>query len=319
MSLKQPIVYAVQHKDEKVRAESRSGGVFTAISDQVLANNGVVYGCILTEDFQAVHVRAENTEERNKMRGSKYIQSKMGDTFKNIKEDLDKERLVLFSGTGCQVAGLKNYLGKKYSNLICVDIVCHGVPSKKVWKEYLKWQEKKKKSKVMSVDFRNKKDFGWTAHVETILMENGTRISSEIFKNLFYGHTILRPSCYECKYKSIHRNGDISIADYWRIERAASEFDDDKGTSLVLVNTEAGEQLFEEIKNKIRWKRTRIEDSMQQPLKAPFPKPENREQFWNDFRTRTFSYVAKKYGGYGIRNKRIFRRIKRKLNGILKR
>ena len=137
MSLKQPIVYAVQHKDEKVRAESRSGGVFTAISDQVLANNGVVYGCILTEDFQAVHVRAENTEERNKMRGSKYVQSIIGDTYKQVRDFLKADRKVLFSGTPCQIAGLRLFLRKDYDNLYTVDFICHGVPSPGVFRWYL--------------------------------------------------------------------------------------------------------------------------------------------------------------------------------------
>lgn len=315
MNWKQPKVYAVQHKDDKVRAASRSGGIFTAISDQVLTDGGVVYGCVLTEDFQAVHIRAETAEDRNRMRGSKYIQSKLGDTFNKVKRDLDNGRLVLFSGTGCQVAGLKSFLGKQYDNLVCMDLVCHGVPSKNVWQKYLEWQEKREKSKAVNVDFRNKKDFGWTAHVETVWMNNGSIVHSEVFKNLFYGHTILRPSCYECPYKSIHRNGDISIADYWRLEKAAPEFADDKGTSLVLVNSDVGEKLLKSVNDTIRCKSTRIEDSMQMPLKAPFPRPKERDQFWNDFEKCSFTYIAKKYADFGWMNKvkHLFGRIKKKL------
>ena len=119
MNWKQPKVYAVKHKDETTRAASRSGGIFTALSDLVLFNGGVVYGCVLTDDFDAVHIRADNAEERNRMRGSKYIQSKLGDIFRNVKADLDVRRNVLFSGTSCQVAGLKKYLGKEYDNLFC--------------------------------------------------------------------------------------------------------------------------------------------------------------------------------------------------------
>ena len=127
----------------------------------------------MTDDFSAIHIRAENTEERNRMRESKYIQSKLGNTFKNVKLDLDTGKRVLFSGTSCQVAGLKRYLGKEYNNLFCVDIVCHGVPSKKVWNAYLRWQEEKNHSKVVKVDFRNKRDFGWHDHVETLYFKNG--------------------------------------------------------------------------------------------------------------------------------------------------
>lgn len=315
MNWKQPKVYAVKHKDEATRAASRSGGMFTALSDQVLFDGGVVYGCVMTEDFSAVHIRAESTEERDRMRGSKYIQSKLGDTFKNVKEDLDAERKVLFSGTSCQVAGLKKYLGKEYENLFCVDIVCHGVPSKKVWNAYLRWQEQKNCSKVVSVDFRNKKDFGWRDHVETLQFDDNKTVNSRVFKTLFYCHVALRPSCYECPYKSTMHPGDISIADYWRIEVAAPEFDDNKGVSLVLVNNEAGEGLLESVEDSLIIRKTRIEDSMQQSFKAPYPRPSNRNQFWIDFSQKPFEYVAKRYGNYGFINdiRTLCRNVKKKI------
>ena len=302
MNWDQPIVYAVQHKDEGTRASSRSGGIFTALSDFVLENHGAVYGCVLTQDFRAVHVRAENETVRNRMRGSKYIQSSMGDTFKSVKRDLESGRRILFSGTSCQVAGLKSYLGKDYENLFCVDIVCHGVPSSKVWKKYLAWQEKKADAKVKSVDFRNKADFGWRDHIETLWFENGQKVNSKVFTTLFYGHTILRPSCYECPFKSVMHPGDITIADYWGIEKAAPEFDDNKGVSLVLVNNDKGAKIFETVKEQIKWKQTKLEDSLQPPLKAPFSEPKNRKTFWTDFENKDFDYIAKKYGGIGTIN-----------------
>lgn len=273
----------------------------------------------MTDDFNAVHICADSGDDRNRMRGSKYIQSKLGDTFKNVKADLDARRSVLFSGTSCQVAGLKKYLGKEYDNLFCVDIVCHGVPRKKVWNAYLRWQEQKNHSKVAGVNFRNKRDFGWRNHVETIVFKNGKSANSHVFKNLFYGHTVLRPSCYECPYKSVMHPGDITIADYWGIEKAVPEFDDNKGVSLVLVNNEAGEKAFEKVKENLVWKQTKLEDSLQLPLKAPFPKPKNREQFWSDFENRSFEYVAKKYGGIGLKNdiKKFLGRIKRKIKKLV--
>lgn len=315
MNWKQPKVYAVTHRSEAVRAASRSGGFFTAVSDWTLEKAGVVYGCVLDKNFHAVHIRAVNTANRNLMRGSKYIQSKLGETFKNVKSDLTNGRFVLFSGTSCQVAGLKSYLGKEYGNLLCLDIVCHGVPSPRVWEEYLQWQEKKMKSKVRNVDFRNKKDYGWRSHVETLQFENGKNVNCRIFTNMFYGHSVLRPSCYECPYKSVMHPGDITIADYWGVEKAASEFDDNKGVSLVLVNGETGERVFNSVKVKINWKETHIEDSLQPPLEAPFPEPENRFMFWDAFLGGNFKYVVKKYGGTGIvyRIKHKMRRIKRKM------
>ena len=276
-------------------------------------------GCVLTDDFHAVHVRTDSRDGRNQMRGSKYIQSKMGDTYKKVQEDLNAKREVLFSGTSCQVAGLKHFLGKDYDNLICIDIVCHGVPSPVVWDKYLRWQEHKNHGKVVKVDFRNKKDFGWKDHVETIWFDNGKNVSSPIFKNLFYGHMVLRPSCYECPYKSIMHPGDITIADYWGIEKAAPEFDDNKGVSLVLVNNEKADSIFENVKIELKWKSTRIEDSMQPPLKAPFPKPEGREQFWNDVNDKSFSYIARAYGDNGTANyiKKVLRRAKRKIQHLI--
>lgn len=123
-----------------------------------------------------------------------------------------------------------------------------------------------------------------------------------MFKNLFYGHTVLRQSCYECPYKSVMHPGDITIADYWGIEKAAPELDDNKGISLVLVNNnEVGEKAFEDVKEKLIWKKTKLEDSLQPPLRAPFPKPDNREQFWSDFKNKPFIYIAKKYGGMGVK------------------
>lgn len=320
MNWKQPKVYAVKHKNEAVRAASRSGGIFTALSDWILSNkSGVIYGCALDEKFAVVHIRAVNKEERNRMRGSKYVQSRLGDTFKMVKEDLDTQKKVLFSGTSCQVAGLKRYLGKEYDNLLCVDIVCHGVPSKKVWDAYLYWQEQKNHSKVAWIDFRNKKDFGWRDHVETLWFENGKTTNCRVFKNLFYGHMILRPSCYECPYKSVIHPGDITIADYWGIEKAAPEFDDNKGVSLVLVNSELGKNVFNQVRNQLIWKQTKLEDSLQPPLKAPFPKPKNRKLFWNDFRNKTFEYVAKKYGGIGLKNdtKTFWKKLKRKIKKLV--
>lgn len=318
MNWKQPKVYAVQHKSETVRAASRSGGIFTAVSDWVIKQDGAVYGCVLDESFRAVHIRAVCAEDRDRMRGSKYTQSKLGDTYKNVRKDLINRRIVLFTGTSCQVAGLKQYLGKEYENLLCVDIVCHGVPSPKVWGEYLHWQEEKNMSKVLKVDFRNKTDFGWRAHKETLTFENGKSVSGNVFTTLFYGHSILRPSCYECPYKSVMHPGDITIADYWRIEKAAPELDDNKGVSLVLVNNENGEKIFDLIKEDVIWKETRIEDSMQPPLKAPFPEPKERKDFWSDLHNRPFQYVAKKYGDYGIGNKvkAYLRRVKRKVNKL---
>lgn len=306
MNWKEPKVFAVKHKDNDIRMASRSGGIFTALSDEILNNNGVVYGCILNDKFEAIHVRADSKEMRNRMRGSKYVQSDMGDIFSAVKKDLKENKQVMFSGTSCQIAGLKSFLGCEYDNLLCVDIVCHGVPSPLIWKSYLQWQENKN-GKCIAVDFRNKKDFGWSDHVETLIMmnKNGKQkaINSQVFTKLFYGHCILRPCCYECPYKSILHPGDITIADYWGIDKAAPGFNDDRGVSLVLVNNEKGFELFDKVNNVLNYQETKIEDSLQPPLVKPFEKPENREKFWDELYTSSFDEFVRKYGGNKLKSK----------------
>lgn len=294
----EPNVFAVKHKEDEVRMNSRSGGMFTAITDYILKNDGVVYGAALTQDFCVEHMRTETKEGRNLMRGSKYIQSKIGNMFKSVKDDLEKGRSVLFSGTSCQVAGLKGYLQKDYEKLICLDIVCHGVPSPLVWKKYLTWQENRY-GKCVAVDFRNKIDFGWTNHVETMEFEKDgktRRIHSRIYTELFYGHAILRPVCYECPYKSIYHPGDITIADFWGIEKAVPGFSDNKGVSLVLINNAKGKEYFDCIKKDLKYQKAELQKCLQPPLIKPFPKPDNREEFWKDFGEKPFSYIANIYG-----------------------
>lgn len=315
-----PIAYAVKNRDEKIRMASRSGGMFTALSDECLQHNGVVYGAVLTQDFTAVHMRAESAEDRDRMRGSKYIQSSLGDTYKQVENDLKEGRQVLFSGTSCQIAGVKKFLNHCYDNLTCVDIVCHGVPSPKVWKSYLLWQEKRHHRKVKSADFRDKREFGWHDHVETLKMEDGRVVHSKVFTNIFYGHHVLRPCCYECPFKSIMHPGDITLADFWGIEKAFPEFDDNKGVSLVLINNDHGLQVFEKVRDRIIYKASQIEDAMQPPLIKPFEKPYHRERFWDDFAHCSFDKIARKYGQYGLKAKVIrgFKRIMRKIWHVLK-
>lgn len=319
MDWNEPIVYAVKHKDENVRAASRSGGIFSALSDKVLEEKGIVYGCALTDDFQAVHIRAEKAEERDCMRGSKYIQSSMGNIFSMVKEDLEADKEVLFSGTSCQIAGLKSFLKKNYLNLLCVDIVCHGVPSPVVWNKYLEWQERNNDGQVVKVDFRNKKDYGWAEHVETLIIEksdkNIVKVDSRVFTKLFYSHMMLRPCCYKCPYKSVEHPGDITIADYWGIDKAAPGFSDNKGVSLVLVNNEFGLKRFNEVGGRVEYKLTKLADSLQPPLIEPFARPIDREKFWDVFYSKPFKKIAKKYGGLGIKDRIIefLRKIKHKI------
>lgn len=293
-----PNTYAVKHKNPETRELSRSGGIFTALTDYVLQMNGVVYGAVLQKDFSVKHMRASTEEQRNAMRNSKYVQSMIGDTFKSVKKDLKENKHVLFSGTSCQVDGLLSYLGGSNERLITIDIVCHGVPSLKVLQKYIKWRENLCGSKLGKFDFRNKVDFGWADHIETLWMRNGKRIDSKVFANIFYSDYALRPSCYVCPYKSIYHPSDISIADYWNIDKACPNFNDNKGVSLVLINSPKGEKYFDCVRESVVAKTTRIEDSMQTPFIEASKRPKDRSQFWKVLEEEDFSKIAISYGNY---------------------
>ena len=299
MQYEEPKVYAVKHKNLDIRMSSRSGGIFTALSDLILSQGGVIYGCVLDEEFQALHIRADSAEKRNAMRCSKYIQSDLRDTFNEAKRDLDSGIKVLFSGTSCQITGFKTFLGKDYDNLTCVDIVCHGVPSNLVWSEYIKWQEKNNHGKCTEAAFRNKKDYGWNSHVETLRIGNKV-VNSRIYAELFCNHNILRPSCFKCPYKNILHPADITIADYWGIDKAAPGFNDNKGVSLVLINNDKGYNFFQYIVDDIDNRECRIEDSLQPPLQGNYDVPGAREKFWKDFYKYPFGIVVSKYYKNGM-------------------
>lgn len=287
-----PIAYGAIVNDENIRCNSRSGGVFTAISDYILDDGGIVYGAKLDEDFSVIHARADDKEGRNQFRGSKYVQSSMGNSYKNVKNDLEDGRSVLFSGTSCQIQGLINFLGKDYEKLITVDILCHGVPSPIVWKEYLKWQERVNNSKIVKVDFRNKKDFGWEKHIETCFFEDGSHYNSRVYTNLFYNHNILRPCCYECNFKTYIHPGDITLGDFWEIKKIDPEFNDDKGVSLVLINDSRGKKIFDEIKCKLIYREYDYVKTFRKSMLMSYPKPVTRERFWDEFNNKGFEYVA---------------------------
>ena len=252
--------YACINNDEKARNESSSGGIFTLIAEYTLNQNGIVFGAAFDENLNVHHIKAENKEQLKKLRGSKYVQSNTGSILRQAKEALTNGKLVLFSGTPCQISGLKAFLGKEYDNLITQDIVCHGVPSPMVWQEYLKHQSfvnNKDINKNTPPSFR-KKDSGWKHYsVSLSFSDNSDCVilhHDDLFMKSFLKDLSLRPSCYQCPVKSKKCESDITLADFWGIENILPEMYDDKGTSLVLVNSEKGNFLFNAISDKMRYK-----------------------------------------------------------------
>lgn len=298
-------VYGVKIKDESKRATSRSGGIFRSISDDIINDKGTVYGAAFDENLNVIHKKINNIEDLDLLSGSKYVQSDLKETFNEVEKDLKNNLKVLYSGTACQIAGLKAYLDTKKvdtKNLYTCDVVCHGVPSPKLYKDYLKFIEKKYKNKIVKFNFRDKK-FGWAAHRETIVLNNNKEFSSNYYTSLFYSNNALRPSCYECQFANLNRISDITIADFWGIDNINKNFNDNRGVSLVLVNNEKGQELFEQTKYKLNYIECEINQCMQPNLRKPTEKPNCRQNFWDDYEKKGFNYILKQYTNYGLKNK----------------
>ena len=258
--------FGAYNKNDLIRAESSSGGVFTLLAQQVLGEGGVVYGAAFTPDFKAVkHIAVEKEEDLSDLRGSKYVQSQAFSVFSEVKKHLKEGRKVLFSGTPCQVEGLRGYLAKRYDNLLCVDIICHGVPSQKVWQKYIEEQENQAGARVTKVSFTDKTK-GWNNRSIKLCFDNGkqkiTSHSNDSFMKAFSANISLRESCSDCVAKKVNRLSDITIADFWGVNRLSPGLYDNKGTSLLLVHNEKGEAALEEIKDKLNLSYTQVQTAL---------------------------------------------------------
>lgn len=291
------ICYAVRHKKEEEVKTSRSGAAFMALSDFVLDQSGIIFGAEFADPKTVIHMAEYTKDGVNKFKGSKYVQSDIGDCFTECADYLKNGRTVLFSGTPCQVHGLLSFLENKHiikDNLITVDIICHGVPSRKLWREYVAETERQHKVDIVSANFRNKELFGWKDHKESFIFSDGT-ITTTTWTTSFYNHVMFRESCYACPYVTPHRNSDITIADYWGIENNAPEFDDDKGVNLILIHTDKGKQVFEAIKENLFYRKTELSTSMQPNLSSPSIKGVNFDCFWMDYSRLSTRKFFKKY------------------------
>lgn len=242
-----PRTFVVRTKNRYFLEKCTSGGVFTTLAYEFVRNGGVAYGAIYDDDFNVIHSRVDNVEHIENLAGSKYIQSYLGDTFKSVKKDLAEKKDVLFCGTPCQVAGLKAYLQKNCDNLYCVDLVCHGVPSPKIWRAYLKLIQEKN-GKLSYVNFRSKY-YGYHVSVmEERFLNNKIVVGSartNLMSKIFFNNIADRKSCYNCQFKTINRCSDITIYDSWHAGELVTELkDDDKGYTNVIIHSDKGEKIF---------------------------------------------------------------------------
>lgn len=247
--------YACYSCNDTIRANSSSGGLFSLLAVEILEDGGIVYGAAFDSDFTVHHIRIDQLDQLSAIQKSKYLQSRIEDTFEFTKKDLLDGRRVLYSGTACQIEGLKKYLGQEYDNLITVDILCHGTPSPMVWKQYLSSLNVKSPRRIIDVNFRNK-ELGWKNYSLKICYDSGEYYAishhKDTFMSLFLSDVILRPCCYNCRFKDMSRASDITLGDAWGIRNLIPEMDDDNGTSLFLVHTDKGEVFFQKIRSRIR-------------------------------------------------------------------
>lgn len=294
------VVYAAYAKDQLLRLASSSGAVFSLLAEQILSNDGVVYGVTLSLDCKSAEfVRIDHADELFKLRGSKYLEAKVGDTYKHVREDLESGMNVLFSGVGCQINGLKAFLNGVYDNLICVDVICHGVPSSELWRRYTGYMEKQNGAELVSVNFRCKEN-SWQNFGMRELDKNRKELfipkDKDSFMQMFLRNYCLRPSCYECNAKKV-KMSEITIGDFWGIERIAPEMDDNKGTSLMIIRNEKGIELFRQISDKLVYKEVSYEEAVRGNSceYMSVARPKERDTFFQDMNTLEFNILQQKY------------------------
>lgn len=248
------------------RSESASGGVFPMLAEQIIREGGVVFGAAWDKQWNVRHIYIESEDTIKLLQGAKYVQSNMGSVYKDAKRFLLDGRKVLFTGTPCQIAGLKKFLKCDYKNLYCIDMICHGVPSEKAWKSYLKWRMILDKSRRLPecINLR-KKEPGWSKYQYSLqfVYKDGNHTSSpcgyDTFMRGFTTDLYLRESCYQCEFKGEKRAADITLGDFWGIWEIDSSMDDNKGTSAVIVHTEKGKELWNKSVIKMKAKQFTIE------------------------------------------------------------
>lgn len=295
-----PTCLAAWNNVEITREDSSSGGVFTGIAEWIILNGGVVFGASYDETFKVKHKEINAIEDLSELRGSKYVQSDINETLSKVKQNLDSGKKVLFTGTPCQVAGLYNYLQKEYEQLYTCDIVCHGVPSPTVFEKYKLDLEKQYESNIKSIAFRNKK-YGWKKYSVVMKFDNdgvySETLARDVYMQGFLRNYYLRPSCYECSYAKILRVSDITLGDYWGIASKYPELDDDKGTSLLLINTDKGKSMINGCKNDLFTKECDVDHAISgnPSIISSVKVPNLREKFFEDLNSRDFKYVIKKY------------------------
>ena len=284
--------------DDMIRRRSSSGGMFTLLAKEILARGGIVYGAAFDSSMHVHHRKVESTEELDLIRRTKYVQSNIENTFQKVEEDLKSGRQVLFVGTPCQTEAIRKYLCCDKEKLYLVDIVCYGVPSPMFWEEYIGELCKRQGDTITAYDFRDKrnKDNGHVVSWKTKNKESSCPISEDPYSRIYFQNYPIRPSCHTCPFCTPIRNSDMTIGDFWGIEKIKPDLDDGMGNSLVIVHSDKGRQLWNMVKAKCQYFECEENDVLQPRLMTPTAMPEDRRKFWDVYKKHGISYVIQKYG-----------------------
>lgn len=287
-----PQSYASFLKDEKIRKESTSGGFFTAVAEYVIEKQGVVFGVEVDSEMKVKHSYSETIEGLERFRGSKYVQSDPGLTFKIVQNFLLEKRIVLYTGTPCQIYSLKLFLNEDFQNLITIDIFCHGVGSPLYWEKYVLYMKKKYKSEIKKIKFREK-TYGYNSACLAVYFENGVSVQKghddDLYWSAFSKNYIFRPACYSCVFKTVNHNSDFTIGDYWSTNNLGKQFNKSNGCSLVICQSSKSEMILSKIKEKIEFEKVDFQEALkvngghQDSMLISVPKePQNRTIFFED-------------------------------------
>lgn len=317
--------FACTAKYENFAKQSSSGGVFAILANMYIKEQAVIYGAAFDDNLNVCHIRADKKDELKSLYTSKYVQSDMGNAFRQVKGDLDNGKKVLFAGTPCQVAGLKSYLQKDYLNLLSVDFICHGVPSPLVWQRYIIAMEKKLNNKITEISFRDKKD-GWKNYYFKLSTANGDvfyeKHGENIYMKGFLKDLYLRPSCYDCKFKTLHRASDITLADFWGIEKIIPEINVEKGVSLCWASSEKGDTILDKALKQTIYEQVDLNEAIKHNPSAitSVKRHKNRNKFFEDISKSDIdiiSLIEKYYDNRSLR-KRLSYKLRTKIKSLFK-
>lgn len=309
--------YAAKNKNDEQRNKSTSGGMFKILAQYVIEKNGVVFGVKFSDDLKVIHDFADNLEDCKAFSSSKYVRSDLNNSYEKVKEFLEDGRYVLFSGTPCQIQGLRNFIGKHNDKLILCEIICHANPSPKVFKMYIKNIEKNTGKQVKTMYFRSKNpEMKNSSYIE---MKDGTKIADSLYNYAFSSKQLInRPSCYNCKFVDENRKADFTIGDFWGIESAFPAFNDGKGISLFTVNTSKAENIFNELESMLEYKGVEVKKAFEKNHHSNVKYNPNRDKFFEklvseEINEENIIKYMKKYT-----NKTLYGKVLSKVKSIIK-